>query len=96
MPDIVKDAERPTASERLLAKPEAQNDQRAGSDGMTPALGEDPIDPFKQPIHDPSRRDPDGEDGPEPDPFEPAPGDPFAMPGGDSGDGDLIEIPIPS
>jgi hypothetical protein len=55
-------------------------------------------DPFKQPIYDPSKREPQ-----RPDPFEspfesppnPEPSDPSVNPEEDD-DGELVEIPIPS
>lgn len=61
-------------------------------------------DPFKQPIYDPSKKDPGEPDPftspfePSPDapftaPFEPSPSDPYAPP---DDPGELIEIPIPN
>jgi hypothetical protein len=98
MQNIVEHAPRPSASERLLKKPEEQHDERAGADNMTPARGEDPIDPYKQPIYDPSKR---GPNDPFTTPFNPGPDDPFSpsQPDEDDEDDDddeePVEIPIP-
>lgn len=95
MSDLTKNAPRPTESEKLLKKPEEQSDERAGADDTTPARGEDPIDPFKQPIYDPSKRDPD-QDDPFSSPFNPGPDDPFSPPDPNGDDEELVEIPIPN
>jgi hypothetical protein len=96
MSELTQNAHRPTESEELLRKPEEQNDERAGVDDMTPVRGEDPIDPFKQPIYDPSKRDPERDD-PFSTPFNPGPDDPFAPPPPARGDDEeLVEIPIPN
>ena len=42
---LLDDAPRPTRSEKLLRKPHQADDERAGSDGLTPVGDEEPAEP---------------------------------------------------